>query len=91
MCGSGEGHTAYFYKRVNIPKVSSVSTLPIVRLPKRSGFEETDEDVHCDPVFIDAIATAVDELKATQAKIGKLFEYHLNSSRPVRNRKPTKR
>lgn len=52
----------YFYKRLNplgIPPVNA----PKVRIPKRVGFDEEDEDVVCDSAFASAIKLAVGPVK----------------------------
>jgi hypothetical protein len=56
--GSGENHTVYFYKRSNplcVPLPSAVKVL----IPGREGFEEEDEEVVCDPAFLEAVKLAV--------------------------------
>jgi hypothetical protein len=94
--GSGEGHTAYFYKRINIPKTSSISessesteSTNEVLLPARIGFEEVDEYVICDPCFLEGIKQAVEKVSVTKSRIDSLLSEHLNSGRCLRTRKST--
>lgn len=60
--GSGENHTVYFYKRLHPLCVPPLGALK-VRIPKRVGFEEEDEEVVCDSAFESAIKLAVGPVK----------------------------
>lgn len=56
--GSGENHTVYFYKRSNplcVPPPTAVRVL----IPGRVEFAEDDEEVVCDPAFLETIKLAV--------------------------------
>lgn len=46
-------------------------------LPKREGFEEEDEEVVCDPAFLDAIKLAVGPVEGKQMRCVYLFSYPL--------------
>jgi hypothetical protein len=59
----------YFYKRLNPLCVPPLGALK-VRIPKRVGFEEEDEEVVCDTAFESAIKLAVGPVKGKVA-------YHL--------------
>lgn len=52
----------YFYKRLN-PLCTPPLNAPKVRIPKRVGFDEEDEDVVCDSAFASAIKLAVGPVK----------------------------
>jgi len=88
MFGSGEGHTAYFYKRINIPTQFNSARMPKVKLPARKGFAETDEEVFCDPAFLPAVSDAVSKVVIFQGKTNELLASHLSSARPTRTRRP---
>lgn len=66
MLGSGENHTVYFYKRLHPLCVPPLGALK-VRIPKRVGFEEEDEEVVCDSAFESAIKLAVGPVKGKVA------------------------
>lgn len=92
--GSGEGHTAYFYKRTNQPPVTSArvdQALPQVLIPARLGFDEEDELVYCDPAFHTAVTDAVGKLDVFRAKTHELLQRHLSAGRPVRSRRGSKK
>lgn len=86
--GSGEGHTAYFYKRVNIPTRFNSASMPKVKLPARKGFAESDEEVFCDPSFLPAVTDAVSKVASFLVKTNDLLASHLTSARPTRTRRP---
>lgn len=52
----------YFYKRLNPLSIPPLNA-PKVRIPKRVGFDEEDEDVVCDSAFASAIKLAVGPVK----------------------------
>lgn len=86
--GSGEGHTAYVYKRVDIPTQFNSARMSKVKLPARKGFAEVDEEVFCDPAFLPAVTDAVSKVSEFSLKTNELLASHLTSSRPTRTRKP---
>ena len=79
MLGSGEGHTAYFYKRMTpkgMPRRSRANVMPrleiarqvTVMLPARGqGATSDDEEILCDPCFLGAIDVALS--RATDLKL----------------------
>ena len=88
VAGSGEGHTAYFYKRT-IPLVRAPAGEPKVALKKRAGIAgETDQEVSCDAAFAEAVALAAGPVAAVRAKAEALVAEHLSSNRPKRDRRP---
>ena len=92
MHGSGEGHMAYFYKRINeVPKISAEarSHLKKVAFPKRPGFDEKSVDVLCDKSFEECVKLAVGDIAPLLEHAKEIVDTHLlSSARPVRDRKP---
>lgn len=72
MCGSGEVHTAYIYKRIGtIPKTPIVPNQTILKVPGRPNFQnindnneledkdEEDKELVCDKAFYESSRIAV--------------------------------
>lgn len=91
MLGSGESHTAYFYKRANSPPTTPSNSLKKLLLPPRSNFSEEALEVYCDNAFYDASKLAVELKKdALQQHVTDVVIQYQDSARPKRERKPTK-
>jgi hypothetical protein len=94
MHGSGEGHTAYFYRRTNnAPKLKESDSgasgkYTKVKLPARPGFDEKDTSVLCDKLFADCVRTAAGSVEALMAEADKVVDETLNANRPKRDRRP---
>lgn len=92
MHGSGEGHTAYFYRRSNsAPKLSAAQTADKytkVKLAARPGMAEKDVNVLCDKLFADCVKLAAGDVEALQAEADKVVDETLNATRPKRDRRP---
>lgn len=92
MHGSGEGHTAYFYRRTNsAPKLSPGETADKytkVKLSARPGMNEKDIQVLCDKLFADCVELAAGDVEALQAKADLVVDETLNAVRPRRERRP---
>jgi hypothetical protein len=91
MHGSGEGHTAYFYKRTNKPPALRNSPeIQSVVLPKRDGFVgEKDVTVTCDAAFLECVELAVgpiEQLRDFSAQV--VNDTLLSEDRPKRERRP---
>ena len=90
MCqlpGSGENHTAYIYKRANTPRKVSTKDNKII-IPKREGYDESDEEVVCDKLFEEAALLAVGDIAHLYDHVKAISSDHLCERRPTRVRKP---
>lgn len=94
MTGSGENHTAYFYKRNNTPAPCRARpNTTLYRIPPRpsstsSDGEEVGELVVCSNKFLNCIQLAVGPLESCQAYVNDVTSSILQSGRPKRERKP---
>ena len=91
MHGSGEGHMAYFYKRINTPPTVNTAIKRNLLLPARPGFKgEKDEEVVCDPAFLACSELAVGDIAPLADHAREVVRNELlSSTRPVRNRMRT--
>jgi hypothetical protein len=88
--GSGEGHTAYFYRRVNVPPKKPVAgaNVEVIDIPKRSGESGDAEAVFSDRCWAQDIRLAVtDKLRDV---VTDLYLGNMHTARPVRERKPNR-
>ncbi|KAJ1412193.1 hypothetical protein B484DRAFT_402394 [Ochromonadaceae sp. CCMP2298] len=94
MHGSGEGHTAYIYKRTNKaptkPKGPSNDSRSWEKLliPGRSRFNEKDTEVYCDKAFFPAAKLAVGPTADLRQTVKDAVNAHMDASRGKRDRKP---
>lgn len=91
MHGSGEGHTAYFYKRSNSPPVlRNGPEIQSVVLPKREGFAgERDVTVTCDVAFAECVQQAVGPIEGLREfAVQVVSDTLLSEDRPKRERRP---
>jgi len=89
MMGSGEGHTAYIYRRRHPPPAEDVCTTRLL-VPARAGVDEVDVEVACDPAFLAAATAAVGPLEVLKTHTDALMAAHLSSGRPTRTRRPAR-
>eukprot|EP00607_Mallomonas_marina_P010014 CAMPEP_0182422864 /NCGR_PEP_ID=MMETSP1167-20130531/8682_1 /TAXON_ID=2988 /ORGANISM="Mallomonas Sp, Strain CCMP3275" /LENGTH=472 /DNA_ID=CAMNT_0024601297 /DNA_START=33 /DNA_END=1451 /DNA_ORIENTATION=+ len=103
MHGSGEVHTAYFYKRILPPSLSLSLSLPsapptgtsFLTLPGRKENNEQDERVVCDDMFLSTVTLAAGRERENERERGRELAEHcsrlvqsfLNEGRPKRERK----
>ena len=89
MClGSGEGHTAYIYKRVNTaPTKPLLPKQKVLNIPGRISLNEKDIQVFCDEAFYDASKLAVEDTKTLNESVKDIVNKHMDSTRPKRERK----
>ena len=86
LCGSGEGHAAYFYRRTNQPPAATPRENLV--LPARAstrgcpGLSETS--VYCDPFFLDSARLAVGDSEALLKHATGVVLGFWNQSRPRR-------
>lgn len=86
MHGSGEIHTAYFYRRTNIPRSIDFEVDNPMILPNAlSG--KSDETIVCDKIFQRAVELVIGDLSEYHKHVSALTSEHLNSSRPRRSNK----
>ena len=101
MTGSGEGHTAYFYRRLDRSLPRRVKGAPppqvaqghmcAITLPARSGFDqrgETEEVIYCDNTFRDCVLLSISDLDSYRRDVKVSAEAMLTAGRPKRERKP---
>jgi hypothetical protein len=89
MHGSGEGHTAYFYKRTNIAREANDDDLKVM-IPGRESYGEEDVHVVCDPLFSDAVRLAVGDKTELHRIVQGQSTEAMGSGRPQRTRQPPK-
>mmetsp|Transcript_7722 Transcript_7722/g.11463 ORF Transcript_7722/g.11463 Transcript_7722/m.11463 type:complete len:419 (-) Transcript_7722:36-1292(-) len=87
MTGSGEKHTAYFYKRTNTPApcIARPNT-SILRIPPRPGSSEQPVDVVCADKFKECIDLAVGPLEECTEYVNAAVNTMISSARPKRER-----
>jgi hypothetical protein len=88
LLGSGEGHTAYIYKRTN--KAPLKPTLPnqvVLKIPGRASLNEADSECYCDQAFFAGSALAVGPVADLREYVSGVVAEHLSSARPKRERK----
>ena len=86
MLGSGESHTAYFYKRSNAQAQIEPSMKKII-LPGRTQLNEEDIEVVCDPLFLEPIRLAVGPHEKFKSHVNATMSKVFNADRPRRERK----
>ena len=87
LTGSGENHTAYFYRRNNTPPAISPE-MTLLRLPGRVELNEKDVEVVCDPLFSRPIELLTGNPTALLDDVKNIVRHHLEDERPKRTRKP---
>lgn len=89
MHGSRETHTAYFYCRdlASYPLSQNISNT-VIRVPGRIDFKESDHEVYCDPMFVEASILAVGKMDSINAHATDTQKTFLTSKRPRRETKP---
>lgn len=95
MHGSGEGHTAYFYKRIPSPTPSRPlphqKQLTIPARPTSGLFNKNEQEqvVTCDSIFYEASKLALNNSTALLcAHTDKVVAEHMAAERPSRTRVP---
>eukprot|EP01038_Epipyxis_sp_PR26KG_P004321 gene4321-6122_t len=98
MHGSGEGHTAYFYKRImpntRLPRISTNRklTIPGRVISNNTSINpayEDDEIVDCDELFFEAAQLAVSlDTSALKAFVASTVSQYISGERSRRTRKP---
>lgn len=89
MHGSGEVHTAYFYKRILTESPAVPRNAIKVVIPRRPGFVgEKDVEVVCAEAFVDAVKLAVGPLSALKQHVKKIADANMSAERPKRERRP---
>jgi len=92
MHGSGENHTAYFYKRIMRETPDIPRNALKVLIPRRPGFVgEKDVEVVCAQAFEKAVRLAVGPLSALKEHVKKIAEENMSADRPKRERRPSSR
>jgi len=96
MFGSGENHTAYFYKRINREGIHSlVGSAPTgttkITIKARPGFAEKDVDVACSDCYVRAVKAAVGDVRKLEKSTREKVKAHMNAERPKRERKPSRK
>lgn len=87
--GSGEGHTAYIYKRANKPpKMPTLPAQTVLKIPGRLSLQEEDCEVYCDETFHEACRLAVGEVGELREYVKGVVKQHLEGDRSKRERKP---
>ena len=87
MTGSGENHTAYFYKRANTPpstlSAKKAVTNVMLALPGRTA-EEPDTEMFCDAAFYPtcSLAAALDNAELTKYVLAAVQEHLEGPSAP---------
>ncbi len=92
--GSGEGHTAYFYKRIGtIPSTPVLSNQKSLTIPKRTNFRlaESDTEVYCDELFYEPAKQATQEVEILAETVKIAIDEHLNSGRSKRTTRASTR
>lgn len=86
--GSGESHTAYFYKRTNTPACCVARTgTSMLAVPARAGSLLRHSDVVCSDYFRESIELALGPVEALAEHVESVSNKILNSGRPKRERK----
>lgn len=94
MHGSGESHTAYFYRRsaaslaarMTETQASTQANLKKLVMQRRPGFDEVDQTVFCDKAFYVCSKTAVGSVDALKDHCAGVITDMLNT-KPKRERK----
>jgi hypothetical protein len=90
--GSGENHTAYFYKRLSTPAPrtarpgTSLITLP-ARPSAQGGRREAPLTVVCSDKFKHCVELAAGDVLACQQYVSGVTDDMINAERPKRERK----
>ena len=87
--GSGENHTAYFYKRSS-DRSQEEPSMTKISLPGRKHLQEEDLEVVCDPLFLEPIRQAIGPLSKFMSDVDMLMTKIFNAERPKRVRKARK-
>lgn len=90
MHGSGEIHTAYFYKRANNPsKMKARTGVSLVKLQPRAHVKaDVEETIACDDIFKESVLLAAGSAQDAVENVRTAVETLTASGRPVRERKP---
>ena len=94
MTGSGENHTAYFYKRLSRPApcVARPGTT-LIELPARTnrrGQEAPPKTMVCSDKFRQCVELACGDAADCQRYVNGVANDMINAARPKRDRKPRK-
>jgi len=89
MHGSGEGHTAYFYKRTGVDDKGNRTTKPT----KRNILEEATNKVPCDPLFAPSwdLARGPETIEKLSEWVDEQLEEFETAERPKRGKHPVKK
>lgn len=88
ITGSGESHTAYFYKRTNTPARCVPRTgTSMLTVPAREGSSLRHSDMVCSNYFKESIEFALGPVEELAEYVEAVSNKILNSGRPKRERK----
>mmetsp|Transcript_11506 Transcript_11506/g.18785 ORF Transcript_11506/g.18785 Transcript_11506/m.18785 type:complete len:392 (+) Transcript_11506:75-1250(+) len=88
MTGSGESHTAYFYKRTNSPApLKARAGVSMLQVPPRESSHPEISEVVCSNYFRHSIELALGPVDELSEHVEKVSNKILNSGRPKRERK----
>lgn len=89
MTGSGESHTAYFYKRTSSPAPCVARTgTSLLTVPAREASDLRHSDVVCSNYFKESIEHALGPVQTLARHVESVSDQILNAGRPKRERKP---
>ena len=87
--GSGESHTAYFYKRTNSPApLKARAGVSMLQVPARESTRPHVSEVVCSNYFRSGIELALGPVNELVQHVDEVSNKILNSGRPKRERKP---
>lgn len=90
LSGSGEIHTAYFYKRSSKPHpLREKSGVSIIELEARPGVEDDKplERIACDDLFKESVLLAAGPANTAEQNVTEAVKTLISCSRPIRERK----
>jgi hypothetical protein len=91
ILGSGEGHTAYIYRRISSDTDAvvdrDVPNQKSLKIPGRAEIHEEDVEVTCDAAFYEASKLALGDSSILKAYTKTIILNHMDAGRPKRDRK----
>ena len=89
--GSGESHTAYFYKRTSSPaSCNPRNGTSLIQVPTREGSNNDVLEFVCSNYFKECIENALKPVDVFSQQVELISNKILNSGRPKRTKKPRK-